>query len=59
MKDFKKYLDEAIKICEDYSTVTPDSDNIDMIWFTPSQLRKFTKYCQNQQKKYDNKKNED
>lgn len=43
--DFLKHLLMAIEICEDYSTETPESEAIEMIWFTPEQLKLYTEYC--------------
>lgn len=46
--DFKKFQKRAIQLCEDYETITPDSDKVTMIWFTPQQLMKYTEYCKKQ-----------
>lgn len=45
--DFDKYLVQAMCLCEDYSTHTTDDEieSVDMIWFTPAQLKKYTEYC--------------
>ncbi len=48
--DFFKHLLQAINICDDYSTESPDSDVIDMLWFTPAQLKQYTEYCIEQRK---------
>lgn len=50
MKEQNKYLKKAIDICDDYSTITPESDEIEMIWFTPQQLLKYTEFCMKQRK---------
>lgn len=46
--NFKKHQMQAIKLCEDYETTTPESDIVTMIWFTPQQLMKYTEYCRKQ-----------
>lgn len=56
--DFKKHFTKAISLCEDYSTLTTESDEIDMIWFTPKQLRKYTEYCFRARMSNDNNKKE-
>ena len=48
--DFVKHLQLAITICDDYSTETPESDVVDMLWFTPTQLKQYTEYCIEQRK---------
>lgn len=49
MKDieFEKFMKQAVNMCEDYSTVSPESDQVELFWFTPIQLRKYTDYCLN------------
>ncbi|NDV68559.1 hypothetical protein [Dysgonomonas sp. 25] len=56
--DFKKYLKRAIQLCEDYDTTTLDSETVQMIWFTPQQLRQFAEYIEKETIKLntDNKK---
>lgn len=43
-EDFKRYLIRAKLLCDDYSE-DEDSGSVDMIWFTPVQLKKYTEYC--------------
>lgn len=45
--DFKKYQKQAINLCYDYETTTPESDIVALIWFTPQQLMKFIEYVMN------------
>jgi len=54
--DFEKFLKQAVNMCYDYDTKTPESKEIAMLWFTPSQLKKYTNYCINASKQKKDKK---
>lgn len=43
--EFNKYQLKAIQLCYDYATTTEQSETVEMIWFTPEQLKKYTEYC--------------
>lgn len=44
-QEFEKFLNQAVKICEDYQTTTVESDAVVLLWFTPKQLMTYTEYC--------------
>lgn len=50
--EFKQFLNMAEKICEDYSTIEQESDEIEYIWFTPKQLKQYSEYCLTLRKSY-------
>lgn len=52
--DEKKLLQKAMTICDDYSTETPDTDDIEMFWFTPKQLINFARYVLKEQQRQNN-----